>query len=54
MGYDIKHNGSDFTIVTDLLLYSVFATHYYAGVNRGYPSRCVVRNTKPSSINQRI
>ena len=32
MGYDGKPNGSDFTIVTVVLQYSVFATHVYARV----------------------
>ncbi len=30
-------NGSDFTIVTDVLLYSVFATHPTTGVPKGDP-----------------
>ena len=30
MGYDDKPNGSDFTIVTDVLLHGVFATDYCA------------------------
>ncbi len=29
-------------------------THYDAGVNKGHPSRCCVRNTKKSNIDQRI
>ena len=28
MGYDANPNGSDFTIVTDVLQYSVFTTEY--------------------------
>ena len=34
--------------------YVNMGTHYDTGVNKGYPSRCCVRNTKHSSINQRI
>ena len=50
MGYRYNPNSSDLTIVTDVLQYSVFARDYDAGVSKGHPSRCCVRNTKKSNI----
>jgi hypothetical protein len=35
MGYSDNPNDSDLTIVTDILQYSIFATQYYAGQNKG-------------------
>ena len=36
MGYSVNPNGSDFTIVTYVLLYGVFAREYDAPEYRGY------------------
>ena len=39
MGYDANPNGSDLSIVTVVLQYSVFARDYAAQVKKGYPSQ---------------
>ena len=34
----------------DNLVAIIFPTHYDAGVNKGHPSRCCVRNTKKNRV----